>query len=66
MAKYCIWSEEDIKEIAKGKKGMTKDALEIANSMMQIIEVANTKHNTAMLEKDVEYLELLSKARIPE
>ncbi len=59
MAKYYLWSKEDIKEIKKTMIGMDTNAKMISRKIIEIIDVANAKHNEKMIEKELEYLHRL-------
>lgn len=51
---YKIWSEESIRSI----KGDSKSPKVVIDGIMDIINIANEKHNAAMSEKDIEIAEL--------
>ena len=61
--KYQLWSDEGIKEIKRDISRQSEAGRIIGDQIMGLIEEANYRHNTAMLEKDVEYLKRLDNGK---
>ncbi len=60
---YNLWSDEDIKRIRSGMSKMSPEAKEVAEKILEVIDVANQRHNEEMTAKEADCLQRISESK---
>ncbi len=50
---YELWTDADIEHIKEHTQGMSQEAKEVANKIIEMIKEANNRHHVKMLEAEV-------------